>query len=164
MHGTGRRKDARVPTHAAAFPNKAGPVFETTDRTVGQSVSQQSDEMGFSRSTEAEDVKAKRHRQYLSRVLQTKRKLADEPPVDDIKADVKADVIDFGPTVDELLGIKTDTNKKKTRKSKRAKKTRTIRGHRVGLLVRYGIEILRGEHARLVRRRPRPCQVQRVAR
>jgi hypothetical protein len=43
-------------------------------------------------------------------------------------------------------------------------KTRTIRGHRVGSLVRYGIEILRGEHARLVRRRPRPCQVQRVAR
>jgi hypothetical protein len=113
---------------------------------------------------EPEDVKAKRHRQHLSRFLQTKRKLAEEPPVGDIKADVKADLIDFGPTVDELLDIKTET-KKTSRKSERAKKkSRTIRGHRVGSLVRYGIEILRGEHARLVRRRPRPCQVQRVAR
>jgi hypothetical protein len=71
--------------------------------------------------TEPEDVKAKRHRQNLSRFLQTKRKLAEEPPVGDVKADVKADLIDFGPTVDELLDIKTDT-KKKSRKSKRAKK------------------------------------------
>jgi hypothetical protein len=68
-----------------------------------------------------EDVKAKRHRQHLNRFLQTKRKLAEEPPVSEIKADVKADLIDFGPTVDELLDIKTDT-KKKSRKSKRAKK------------------------------------------
>jgi hypothetical protein len=67
------------------------------------------------------DVKAKRHRQHLTRFLQTKRKLAEEPPVSDIKTDVKADLIDFGPTVDELLDIKTDT-KKKSRKSKRAKK------------------------------------------
>jgi hypothetical protein len=72
---------------------------------------------------EPEDVKAKRHRQHLSRFLQTKRKLAEEPPVGDIKADVKADLIDFGPTVDELLDIKTDTmKKKKSRKSKRTKK------------------------------------------
>jgi hypothetical protein len=68
--------------------------------------------------TEPEDVKAKRHRQHLTRFLQTKRKLAEEPPAGDIKAD---DLIDFGPTVDELLDIKTDT-KKKSRKSKRAKK------------------------------------------
>jgi hypothetical protein len=68
---------------------------------------------------EPEDVKAKRHRQHLTRFLQTKRKLAEEPPVGDIKAD---DLIDFGPTVDELLDIKTDTKKKKSRKSKRAKK------------------------------------------
>jgi hypothetical protein len=72
--------------------------------------------------TEPEDVKAKRHRQHLTRFLQTKRKLAEEPPVGDIKADVKADLIDFGPTVDELLDIKTDTKKKKSRKSKRTKK------------------------------------------
>jgi hypothetical protein len=72
---------------------------------------------------EPEDVKAKRHRQHLSRFLQTKRKLAEEPPVGVIKADVKADLIDFGPTVDELLDIKTDTmKKKKSRKSKRTKK------------------------------------------
>jgi hypothetical protein len=71
--------------------------------------------------TEPEDVKAKRHKQHSSRFLQTKRKLAEEPPVGEIKADVKADLIDFGPTVDELLDIKTDT-KKKSRKSKRAKK------------------------------------------
>jgi hypothetical protein len=32
--------------------------------------------------------------------------------------DVKADLIDFGPTVDELLDIKADTKKKKSRKSK----------------------------------------------
>jgi hypothetical protein len=74
--------------------------------------------------TEPEDVKAKRHRQHLTRFLQTKRKLAEEPPVGDIKVD---DLIDFGPTVDELLDIKTDTKKqkkkkKKSRKSKRAKK------------------------------------------
>jgi hypothetical protein len=70
---------------------------------------------------EPEDVKAKRHRQHLTRFLQTKRKLVEEPPVGDIKAD---DLIDFGPTVDELLDIKTDTKKKKKkgRKSKRAKK------------------------------------------
>jgi hypothetical protein len=69
--------------------------------------------------TEPEDVKAKRHRQqHLTRFLQTKRKLVEEPPVGDIKAD---DLIDFGPTVDELLDIKTDT-KKKSRKSKRAKR------------------------------------------
>jgi hypothetical protein len=68
--------------------------------------------------TEPEDVKAKRHRQHLTRFLQTKRKLAEKPPVGDIEAD---DLIDFGPTVDELLDIKTDT-KKKSRKSKRAKK------------------------------------------
>jgi hypothetical protein len=96
--------------------------------------------------TEPEDIKAKRHRQHLSRFLQTKRKLAEEPPVGDIKADVKAYQIDFGPTVDELLDIKP------------------TRGHRVGSLVRYGIEILRSKYARFVRRRPRPCQVQRVAR
>jgi hypothetical protein len=70
--------------------------------------------------TDHEDVKAKRHRQHLTRFLQTKRKLAEEPSVGDIKAD---DVFDFGPTVDELLDIKTDTKKKKkSRKSKRAKK------------------------------------------
>jgi hypothetical protein len=69
--------------------------------------------------TESEDVKAKWHRQHLTRFLQTKRKLVEEPPVGDIKAD---DLIDFGPTVDELLDIKTDTKKKKSRKSKRAKK------------------------------------------
>jgi hypothetical protein len=66
--------------------------------------------------TKPEDVKAKRHRQHSSRFLQTKRKLAKEPPVSDIKADVigdvTADLIDFGPTVDELLDIKTDTKKK----------------------------------------------------
>jgi hypothetical protein len=47
--------------------------------------------------------------------------LVEEPPVGDIKAD---DLIDFGPTVDELLDIKTDTKKKKkkSRKSKRTKK------------------------------------------
>jgi hypothetical protein len=72
--------------------------------------------------TEPEDVKAKRHRQLLSRFLQTKRKFAEEPPVGDIKADAKADLIDFGSTADELLNIKTDTKKKKSRKSKRAKK------------------------------------------
>jgi hypothetical protein len=72
-------------------------------------------------STETEDVKAKRHRQHLSRFLQTKWKLAQEPPIGDIKADVKANLIDFGPTVDELLDIKTDT-KKKSRKSKWSKK------------------------------------------
>jgi hypothetical protein len=96
---------------------------ETTDQTVGQIVSQQCDENGFSRSAEPEDVKAKRHRQHLTRFLQTKRKLVEEPPVGDVKAD---DLIDFGPTVDELLDIKTDTKKKKTkkksRKSKRTKK------------------------------------------
>jgi hypothetical protein len=73
--------------------------------------------------TEPEDVKAKQHRQHLTRFLQTNRKLVEEPPVGDIKAD---DLIDFGPTVDELLDIKTDTKKKKkkkkSRKSKRAKK------------------------------------------
>jgi hypothetical protein len=69
--------------------------------------------------TEPEDVKAKRHRQHLTRFLQTKRKLVEEPPAGDIKAD---DLIDFGPTVDELLDIKTDTKKKKSRKSKRTKK------------------------------------------
>jgi hypothetical protein len=69
--------------------------------------------------TEPEDVKAKRHRQQLTRFLQTKQKLAEEPPVGDIKAD---DLSDFGPTVDELLDIKTDTKKKKSRKSKWAKK------------------------------------------
>jgi hypothetical protein len=72
--------------------------------------------------TEPEDVKAKRHRQHLTRFLQTKRKLVEEPPVGDIKAD---DLIDFGPTVDELLDIKTDTKKKKKKKSqknRRAKK------------------------------------------
>jgi hypothetical protein len=71
---------------------------------------------------EPEDVKAKRHRQHLTRFLQTKRKLVEEPPVGIIKAD---DLIDFGLTVDELLDIKTDTKKKKkkkSRKSKRAKK------------------------------------------
>jgi hypothetical protein len=68
--------------------------------------------------TEPEDVKAKRHRQHLTRFLQTKRKLVEEQPVGDIKA---VDLTDFGPTVDELLDIKTDT-KKKSRKSKRAKK------------------------------------------
>ena len=46
---------------------------------------------------EPEDVKAKRHRQHLTRFLQTKRKLVEEPPVGEIKAD---DLIDFGPTVD----------------------------------------------------------------
>jgi hypothetical protein len=71
--------------------------------------------------TEPEDVKAKRHRQHLTRFVQTKRKLVEEPPVGDVKAD---DLIDFGPTVDELLDIKTDTKKKKkkSRKSKRTKK------------------------------------------
>jgi hypothetical protein len=68
--------------------------------------------------TKPEDVKAKRHRQHLTRFLQTKLKLTEEPPVGDIKVD---DLIDFGPTVDELLDIKADT-KKKSRKSKRAKK------------------------------------------
>jgi hypothetical protein len=63
--------------------------------------------------TEPEDVKAKRHRQHLTSFLQTERKLAEEPPVGDIKADVKADLIDFGPTVDELLDIETDTKIKK---------------------------------------------------
>jgi hypothetical protein len=70
--------------------------------------------------TEPEDVKAKRHRHHLTRFLQTKRKLVEEPPAGDIKAD---DLIDFGPTVDELLDIKIDTKKKKkSRKSKRTKK------------------------------------------
>jgi hypothetical protein len=73
--------------------------------------------------TEPEDVKAKRHGQHLTKFLQTKRKLAQEPLVGDIKADVKADLIDCGPTVDELLNIKPDT-KKKSRKSKRAKEKR----------------------------------------
>jgi hypothetical protein len=51
--------------------------------------------------TKPEDVKAKRHRQHSSRFLQTKRQLAEEPPASDIKADVKADFIDFGPTADK---------------------------------------------------------------
>jgi hypothetical protein len=70
---------------------------------------------------EPEDVKTKRHRQHLTRFLQTKRKLVEEPPVGDIKAD---DLIDFGPTVDELLDIKTDTKKKKKKKSRKSKRTK----------------------------------------
>jgi hypothetical protein len=70
---------------------------------------------------EPEDVKAKRHRQHLTRFLQTKRKLVEEPPVGDIKAD---DLIDFGPTVDELLDIKTGTKKKKKKKSRKSKRTK----------------------------------------
>jgi hypothetical protein len=112
-----------------------------------------------------EDVKAKRHRQHLSRFLQTKRKLAEEPPVGDIKADVKADLTDFGPTVDGLLaGHKNRHQEGEPKEQAGKEKIRTIRGHRVESLVKYGIEILRGEHARFIRRRPRTCQVQRVAR
>jgi hypothetical protein len=66
--------------------------------------------------TEPEDVKAKRHRQHLTRFLQTKRKLVEEPPVGDIKAD---DLIDFGPTVDELLDIKP-TRRRRRRRAERA--------------------------------------------
>jgi hypothetical protein len=72
--------------------------------------------------TVPEDVKAKRHRQHLSRFLQTKRKLAEEPPVGDIKADVGESRSNrFRADRRRITGHKTDT-KKKSRKSKRAKK------------------------------------------
>jgi hypothetical protein len=58
-----------------------------------------------------EDVKAKQYRIQLNRYLHTKRKLAEEPPL-----------IDFKPTVDQLLDIKDV--KPKIRKSTRIKKKR----------------------------------------
>jgi hypothetical protein len=55
-----------------------------------------------------EDVKTKKYNVQLGRYLHTKRKLSDEPPL-----------IDFKPTVDQLLDIK---EKPKTRQSTRTKK------------------------------------------
>lgn len=63
-----------------------------------------------------DDVKAKQHRQNLTRFLQTKRKLIEEPqPVI-----AEEPLIDLRPTVDELLDSKK--KKKKKRKSERVKK------------------------------------------
>lgn len=58
-----------------------------------------------------EDVKTKKYNVQLNRYLHTKRKLADEP------------LIDFRPTVDELLDIKEKDEK--PRRSTRTKKKRS---------------------------------------
>ena len=66
-----------------------------------------------------DDLKAKQHRQNLSRFLQTKRKLIEEPqPI--VEAEEEP-LIDLRPTVDELLDS-VKTKKKKKRKSERVKK------------------------------------------
>ena len=64
-----------------------------------------------------DDVKAKQHRQNLSRFLQTKRKLIEEPQP--VIAAEEEPLIDLRPTVDELL---ESPKKKKKRKSERIKK------------------------------------------
>ena len=61
-----------------------------------------------------DDVKAKQHRQNLSRFLQTKRKLIEEPQP--VIAAEEEPLIDLRPTVDELL------ESPKKRKSRRIKK------------------------------------------
>jgi hypothetical protein len=59
-----------------------------------------------------EDVKAKRYRQHLNRFLHTKRKLNYEP---------------LAPTIDELLDIKPEETKKKTKRKKTVVDTKVKR-------------------------------------
>jgi len=59
-------------------------------------------------STIPEDVKAKKYNVQLNRYLHTKRKLVDEPPL-----------IDFRPTVNELLDIKDEKPRRSTRTKKK---------------------------------------------
>jgi hypothetical protein len=66
-----------------------------------------------------DDVKAKHYSQSLNRFLQSKRKLTEEPTVDDITPEEKK--LTQEPTIDELLDIKPK-KKKKRKKSERIKK------------------------------------------
>jgi hypothetical protein len=69
-----------------------------------------------------DDVKAKHYSQSLNRFLQSKRKLTEEPAVDellDITPEEKK--LTEVPTIDELLDIKPK-KKKKRKKTERIKK------------------------------------------
>ena len=89
-----------------------------TEQTVKSSLSKGM-KSTLSDSTIPDDIKAKQHRQNLSRFLQTKRKLIEEPQA--IVATEEEPLIDLQPTVDELLGG-VKKKKKKKRKSERVKK------------------------------------------
>jgi hypothetical protein len=135
-------------------------------RPTEQSVksSQQCDEIGFSRSSGA------RGRQSEAAQAKFESISADETEAGRItirrrhKSRLESRSNRFRADHRRVIGHENRHEEEEPKEQAGKERTRTIRGHRVGSLVRYGIEILRGEHARFVRRRPRPCQVQRVTR
>jgi hypothetical protein len=80
-----------------------------------------------------DDVKAKHYRQSLNRFLQSKRKLIEEPAVDELLDSTPEEKkLTKVPTIDELLDIQPtkEENEKEARTDQ--EEARTIRGHRMG--------------------------------